>query len=260
MGVEPTDKWLKEDIDQPLKLCKRLNAYFGGKKPEVIYNELKSYGMYKPSRTVQDTFENLLKNNVWNKVDNLYRKYQTKWSGADVPIFIFPMNGGSSFFRNKESAKSGVSYPNILCLFLTDLEDPIELEALFVHEYHHVCRINYQNKNIEKNTLLDSIMIEGLAEYTVKITCGEKYTGPWCRKYSEKEMCSFWNEFLKDKIEVKKTERLHDELLYGKRMLPSMLGYAAGYEITKKYYSKTPFDIKQTFTMPSEKYLKGFCT
>ncbi|MDF1512080.1 DUF2268 domain-containing putative Zn-dependent protease, partial [Robertmurraya sp. DFI.2.37] len=33
-------------------------------------------------------------------------------------------------------------------LFLTPLEDLMELEALFVHEYHHVCRMNKQKKEI----------------------------------------------------------------------------------------------------------------
>lgn len=51
----------------------------------------------------------------------------------------------SGFWRGDEN-KSGVSFPNQLFLFIGEVENDKELEALFIHEYHHVCRIHHQKK------------------------------------------------------------------------------------------------------------------
>ncbi len=64
-------------------------------------------------------------------------------------------------------------------LFLTPLEDEKELEALIIHEYHHVCRMNKITKPIQEYTLLDSMVMEGLAEYTVENYCGKNYNAKW---------------------------------------------------------------------------------
>ena len=47
-----------------------------------------------------------------------------------------------------------------------------ELQALFAHEYNHVCRIHIL-KTLDEMTLLDSLILEGLAEDAVKDLYGE---------------------------------------------------------------------------------------
>ena len=52
-------------------------------------------------------------------------------------------------------------------LFLTPSLAEKELEALIVHEYHHICRLKILAKPYHEFTLLDSILMEGFAEYAV---------------------------------------------------------------------------------------------
>lgn len=258
MGVVPTNQWLEEDFYQPVKICDRLTAYFNGQKPNRIYEQLLNFGMYKPTREAENVFKTLQKKIIWEKVDRLYHKYKSKWEGKEVPVFIFPVNAGGLLFRRNTQRKSGVSYLDKLFLFIPELDDPKELEALFVHEYHHVCRLNEMKNKMEENTLLDSMILEGLAEHAVSVSCGEDYLAPWCRQYSEKELMQYWDKFLKDKLEIKKREKSHDDLLFGKRAVPTLLGYAAGWNLVKKHYQTNPFSIKKSFSLSSNVFLKKF--
>ena len=81
--------------------------------------------------------------------------------------------------NRKMDHKAGVSFKNKMFLFLTPLQDEKELEALIVHEYHHVCRLNKLVKPLDEYTLIDSIVMEGFAEYVVTKYCGKEYNAKW---------------------------------------------------------------------------------
>lgn len=257
MGIIRTDDWLVDELSQPLKICERLQPYFKSQSPDDIYHQLISFGMYKPSRIAHDNLDRMMKEKTWDQVKRLFNQYKNKWSGPDIPVFIFPIGqSGGLFFRKEEQKKAGVSFPDKMFLFLSVYDDPKEIEALFVHEYHHVCRLRKLNKNMEKYTLLDSIIIEGLAEYAVLKNCGKEYLANWCRRYSAKELSSFWDKFLKRQIEMKKNERAHDELLYGGGRFPHLLGYAVGYYLVDNFYKKHHYSTKLSFSIPASEFIE----
>jgi uncharacterized protein YjaZ len=252
MGIIRTDQWLEKEFNQPVKVCERLTPYFKDQKGNEVYQQLLQFGMYKPSRASLDAFNKMVNNQAWSKVDKVYKLYVEKWSGPKVPVFIFPIKQNGGLFRKADRNKSGVSFSDKMFLFLSPEVDMDETEALFVHEYHHVCRLNKLKKNIREYTLLDSIIIEGLAEYAVLKNCGKQYLAEWCSMYSKIEIDMFWERFLKDYLSVKKKERLHDELLYGNGRFPKLAGYAAGFSIVQEYYQTHPYSVKRSFTIPAE--------
>ncbi|MFJ7729364.1 DUF2268 domain-containing protein [Neobacillus sp. NPDC097160] len=257
MGVIRTDQWLQEEFDRPSKICEKLLPYFKGQKANEIYSLLMDFGMYRPSRAAKNNLNNMLEHKAWDKVDRLFSKYKNKWNGPDVPIFLFPLaQAGGFFFIREEKSKAGVSFPDKMFLFLSHYEDPKEIEALLVHEYHHVCRLRMLNKKMEDYTLLDSIVIEGLAEYAVLKNCGREYLAKWCRMYTDKELSNFWEKYLKNQLNKKKYERRHDELLYGGGRVPKLLGYAAGYNIIGKFYESHNYSTKLSFTIPAGKFIE----
>ncbi|GHH98483.1 DUF2268 domain-containing protein [Neobacillus kokaensis] len=257
MGIIRTDEWLKKDFDRPAKICDRLLPYFKGQKTSEIYNQLLKFGMYRPSWRTRKNFDSMIEDKAWEQVKKLFSKYKNKWSGPDIPIFLFPLEQrGGIFFRQEERNKAGVSFPDKMFLFLSHYDDPKELEALIVHEYHHVCRLRTLNRKMEDYTLLDSIIIEGLAEYAVLKNCGEEYLANWCNIYTDREILFFWNRFLREQLYTKKNERVHDELLYGGGRIPSLLGYAAGYNIVREYYNSENYSTKLTFNIPASKFIK----
>jgi uncharacterized protein YjaZ len=210
--------------------------------------------MYKPDRSSRNTFREFKEKETWRLAEKIYLKYKHKWAGPEIDVYIFPAAAGGVFSR--KNGKSGVSFKNMLFLFLTPDVDEKELEALFVHEYHHSCRINRQKKSLEEYTLLDSIILEGLAEHSVEINVGKEYRGKWCTQYSKEEIVHFWRKILKDQLKVKKEDRLHQKLLYGEKPYPQLLGYAAGYEIIKEFREKKSFSTKLSFIAPSEYFVK----
>ncbi|KAB2330870.1 DUF2268 domain-containing protein [Bacillus mesophilum] len=227
-------------------------------EPEKLYQYLKSFGMYTPNRKTHDYFKKLQKQDIWLQVKELFKIYKRKWNGPDIPIYIFPVEARQSLFVRHQLGKSGVSFKDKVFLFLSPAEDPKELEALFVHEYHHVCRMNKLKKAVSEYTLLDSIVLEGLAEYTVRNCCGEDYLSAWCTYYTEKEIETFWKQFIKPYLTKKKTERLHDQVLFGKRNVPDMLGYAAGYVIISKYAENHQITLSDSLTKPADEFITAW--
>ncbi|NMD70797.1 DUF2268 domain-containing protein [Bacillus sp. DNRA2] len=273
MGVIETNTWLDEDFDDPLEICTKVLEWKNRsekysklvktrrteaiREPRGFYRYLQNFGMYRPTRLSKESFEELKQKRVWSMVEQLYEHYRHKWIGQDIPIFIFPFGEKQGLFgRSSYKNKSGLSFHDKLFLFLTPKLTKQDIEALFVHEYHHVCRMNTIDKRIEDYNLLDSIILEGVAEVAVEAECGSNYLAPWCTRYTEKQLTELWKKYVADHLSVKKMESLHDQILFGERGFPTMLGYAAGYLLAKKYYHDRPFSIGDTFTVKSHKFLE----
>lgn len=255
MGIIATDEWLRKEFDQPRRLCDRLTPYFKKQNGNEVYRELSLFGMYKPSMLSWHTFNQMLDDQTWSKANKIYQLYKAKWEGPEIPVFLFPIDQSGGLFRRAERTKSGVSFPDKMFLFLSPEVDTKELEALFIHEYHHVCRLNKLKGNIQEYTLLDSIIIEGLAEYAVLKNCGKDYLADWCTMYSENQIEQIWERFLKDHLSVKKKEKLHDDLLYGNGRFPKLAGYAAGFSVVDDYFQKHPYSTKKSFALSASKLM-----
>jgi uncharacterized protein YjaZ len=256
MGIIRTDKWLEEEFNRPIKICEKLLPVFKGQSASKVYNQLIDFGMYRASKMTKEVFNSMKDNMVWEEVEGVFQEYKRKWEGPEIPIYLFPIGQNRSFFfSQEEKVKGGVSYPDKMFLFLSDSLTPKELEALFVHEYHHICRLNKQTKRFDDYTLLDSIIIEGLAEYSVLVHCGRNYLADWCSMYSGAELDTFWEKFLQGNLDIKKSEKRHDDLLYGAERIPKLLGYAAGFKIVEDYYRHNHYSTKLSFTLPAKKYL-----
>ncbi|WP_257391469.1 DUF2268 domain-containing protein [Cytobacillus gottheilii] len=228
---------------------------FKEEEPDKLYQYLQNFGMYTPNRKTYEYYQDMKKQDVWKKADEFFTLYQRKWKGPDVPVYIFPVKAMQSIFVRHQLGKSGVSFKDKIFLFLAPAQDLKELEALFVHEYHHVCRMNAIKKKISEYTLLDSIVLEGLAEHAVRIFCGEDYVSEWSTYYTKKEIETYWVQFIESHLRKKKTERLHDHILFGKRNVPDMLGYAAGYVMISKYTETNKFTLSDSLTKPAEAFL-----
>ena len=255
MGIVRTDKWMKDDFDRPIDICKKLVPYFNGQSETSIYSELMNYGMYKPSRASSSNLNFMDQHDLWKKVEHIFLQYKQKWSGPDIPIFLFPLAQSGGFFVRQDNLKSGVSYPDKMFLFISKLEDLKELEALFVHEYHHVCRLRKLNKKMKDYTLLDSLIFEGLAEYAVLKNCGNNYLAKWCKRYSKRDLLEFWDALLKGYLDLRKSEPAHDKLLYGGGKYPILVGYAVGFAIVEYYYNDQKYNTKLSFSLPASDFI-----
>ncbi|MFB5167104.1 DUF2268 domain-containing putative Zn-dependent protease, partial [Parageobacillus toebii] len=131
-------------------------------------------------------------------------------------------------------SKGGVAFHDKLLIFLLPHHTDKEIEALITHEYNHVCRLKKQKKEDEGVTLLDSIVLEGLAENAVGRYVGKSHQASWTTYYSDEQLDHFWKRYVSPYQSILPQHPLYSRLLYGLGFYPAMLGYAVGYYIVRR--------------------------
>lgn len=252
MAVIDTKDWLEKEFSNPVKIVAKCHDEMFKENTEQFYRYLKKHGMYTPSPRSRKDLDHLIERDIWGKAEKLFEKYKQDWDGLDIPVYIFPLKNAGTLARTKEN-KSGLAFKDRMFLFVQPGLSDKEFEAVFVHEYHHVCRMNKLNKKKGPYTLLDSIIMEGLAEHAVSKHVGKEYLANWTRLYNDRDLHSYYEQYIKEKLDINQSDELHDALLYGKSPYPSMLGYCTGYYIVCR---NGLVPIKKSFLMPSRDFLK----
>lgn len=252
MAVIDTKDWLEREFTDPVKIVAKCHEGMSKENTGQFYRYLKKHGMYTPSPRSRKDLDSLIEIDIWGKVEKVFNKYKQLWNGFDIPVFIFPFRNSGSLARTKEN-KSGLAFKDMMFLFVHPGISEKELEAVFVHEYHHVCRLNKLKGKQGQYTLLDSIIMEGLAENAVSKHVGKEYLAHWTSLYNDRELITYYERYIKERLHTKQTNELHDALLYGKKPYPSMLGYCIGYYMVCKH-GLVP--VKKSFMMPSREFLK----
>ncbi|MBP1968471.1 uncharacterized protein YjaZ [Virgibacillus natechei] len=255
MGVIRTDKWLMDSYDKPIDICENLEKYFDGASASEIYNYLLSHGMYRqPSRNGNNEIvDHLKEKKVWHIVQDESQKLRKLWSGPNIPIFIFPSDTSNRKLKQDFNGKSGLAFKNKLFLFISNENKEEEIRALFAHEYNHICRLSKFKKSEKDYVLLDTIILEGLAENAVREKFGEEYLANWTAYYSNEELKKLFNHLILPKKDVHNQERKHQEILYGLRFYPKMVGYSVGYYLVKKYIDENNTLSKDLLSFPTSK-------
>ncbi len=82
-------------------------------------------------------------------------------------------------------------------------------------------------------TLLDSLILEGLAECAVKELYGDQWLAPWLTNYTSEKVIKLWKSHFLPNLQLQGLER-HQPFLYGGEF-PPWIGYCIGYEIVRSY-------------------------
>ncbi|WP_163101585.1 DUF2268 domain-containing protein [Peribacillus alkalitolerans] len=245
-----TKVWLEKHVDNPLEITKLLLKAFQEDDVEKLHQYLQFQGMFRGGKKSEEDFNKMIERSLWTEAEKIYQKYKSQWDGVDIPIYLFPIKGGSLFFRGQR--KSGIAFNDKMILFISPNVEIKELEALMVHEYHHVNRLKKMTKPAKELTLMDSLIMEGLAEYTVNQLLGEQYTANWTTIYEESEIIKLWKKYIEENLTITKKEKKHESIMYGKNGFPPLLGYCIGYHLVKEYYSLHRYSTKTSFSMSSD--------
>lgn len=268
MGVVKTYEWLnkyrkekKNSISENIELqrelmCKPLTRYFKDASPEEIQYHLHQYGMFLPDHKDLDVIDHMFEEEMWKTALYQYKKLRSKWNGPDVPIFLLPANQKSKQLREELHGQAGVSHDDKVFLFVGDKSEKERLRSLVTHEYNHVCRLEFLKSEQKGLTLLDALILEGLAEHAVQKHIGEDYTGPWTKTYSIEKAQRGWERWIKPKINLSKHDPSHEILMYGKGRYPKWLGYSIGYHIISSFYSNSSVSEIDALQMPSQQILE----
>ena len=275
LAVIRTSKWLYEFIEACEKkagkeiyfqqceiLCEPLMEVFPNENREAIHYELLQYGLFEPTEwaSMQEIVKEMEKRKVWELVNKEYKRLRKKWGGPKVPVYIFPIKlKGTGQGREPLPVKNGVAYKKALFLFLSkDLSDE-EIKATLVHEYNHVCRLNYLDLTPSQTTLADSLIIEGLGEYAVKEECGSKWLAPWVALYPQEDAKELWENRFKPSLNLKGVKN-HQLFLFGRprSYFPKWIGYHLGFQIVDTYVKNHgPFPNSELYQKSTEEIIAG---
>ncbi|MEH6946078.1 DUF2268 domain-containing putative Zn-dependent protease [Bacillus sp. JJ634] len=250
MGIIQTDEWMASEFDRPLTMMNNLDII--DVKPEQLYRHLQANGMYTPNEKARKVYHHLMKQDVWTKARQLFTRYNELWNGPDVPVYIFPLQA-PGFLQKAKEAKSGLAFQHAVFLFLDSHITDQELEAVLIHEYHHVCRLHRTKKEAKDYTLLDAMVMEGLAERTVAKYLGSKYLAHWTALYPQSDYKRLWNRYIEGKLNINRSNPLHDSIMLGKKGYPQMIGYWTGYQLVKH---ASPLSVRQSLVISAEDILK----
>ncbi|MFC0298425.1 DUF2268 domain-containing protein [Geobacillus jurassicus] len=234
MGLLPTDRWLEEDEGDPLRLCVRLAPLFGEAPVRHIYSYLRLYGMYRSARQAERLLPEMKASRLWERLDRLYDRQRVIWKGPDVPVFLLPADDENRKLKREFQGKGGVAFADKLFFFLLPDHRDEEIAALVAHEYNHVCRLKQLPNEGEDATLLDAVVMEGLAEHAVAEMVGAEQCAVWTKYYTDAEIERFWRRYIVPNQHLPVSHPHTSRILYGLGWHPKMGGYAVGYAIVRR--------------------------
>lgn len=249
-----TDQLLIKYYENPIKLCEKLLKYFPHTtSADKLHRYLSTFGMYRyPITTGEDLVKKLKDKRLWETMHKQIHRLQKLWKGPHIPVFILPSDQTNRRMNRMLNGKSGVAFHNKLFLFINTDHSLKEIFALLIHEYHHVCRLAAYKKMKERPVLLDTIILEGMAEQAVYKQLGKDYLAPWTSYYSQDELGHMWERLILPQYDLPKNHPKHDRILYGGGFIPEMAGYCVGYYLVNKYLKKTKLDGQTILATPAK--------
>ncbi|WP_070119769.1 DUF2268 domain-containing protein [Bacillus marinisedimentorum] len=242
--------------EQEKVVCRPLKAYFPGASEYEIHNHLLSAGLSQPADSAAGFLSRAEKSGLHRKANRQFEELRQEWKGPDVPVFLLPSDLNNPQLVKAFNGKAGLAFADKLFLFVPpDLKEK-ELKALLTHEYHHVCRARKLNRPEKEMTLLDSIIMEGLAEKAAEMRTDAGSLAIWTSIYPLSKAKSLFTKYLSSRLQVTKYQPVHDKLLYGGGMLPKWLGYNCGWHIVDSWHEKQgSMDTESLISAPAEAVL-----
>jgi uncharacterized protein YjaZ len=251
MSVINTIEWLKDTPNQ-IDICKKLNTYFTDSNETEIAKYLHSFGMYKGKQQLDKWIDIQEKERIYSFVRKEEKKLRMEWNGPNVPIFIFPCDQNNRKIETEYKGRSGLAFKDKLFLFLSFEVNKADIKSLFFHEYHHVCRLKAVKKQEKNFTIIDTIIMEGLAENAVREMLGESDVASWTKLYSDKQCERFLERIIIPQKNVTRESHKFTQIMFGTGLYPSMLGYAVGYYAVKNYMKRTGKKTKDLLGLEAE--------
>ncbi|WP_176554271.1 DUF2268 domain-containing protein [Bacillus sp. Marseille-P3800] len=269
MAVIRTNKWIQlflkhADSQRELEstylrlFVNPLQPLFQFQNDEQLAAYLQKVGLF----TVNDREQlpAFIDHDYWSILQAQFLKLKQAWNGPNVPIYVLMANQSLENRQDDVRGMMGLSFENGILLLIPSSIEHNHLRALLTHEYHHVCRLSHTKESEQSITLLESMVMEGLAELAVKEYVGESSIAPWALK-QKSNWKTMWNQYLFEKTLVIKGRKEHKDFLYGsrKKRIPYMMGYTLGYCLCQEAALQLGEKSVTLLTTPAEKiYRHGY--
>lgn len=246
MGVVRTDKWLRiycqkwrkvDSLSEKMSLHRQvmiepLSDIFETKNTKALQQFLFQAGLVRPDVSIDLEVEQLMDRSPWIETQKQLTYLQKKWTGPDVKLYLLPVEKRHSFLMKELGGKMGITLPKAIILFIHSRLTKRELQALVTHEYHHICRLMHTKLTEKSMTLLESMVMEGLAELAVREEIGADVNAAWTSYYDQRWIHDWFNRWIRPNLFLKDRKK-HQDYLYGNEQekVPLWLGYYIGYQL-----------------------------
>lgn len=255
VSVVNTINWLK-DTPKQIDICHKLSSYFDALNEKEIASYLSLFGMYKRHHQMDKWIDKIEEEKIVRFINNEERKLKKEWNGPSIPIFIFPSDQNNRKIKTEYKGRAGLAFRNKMFLFVAIETEKRDLRPLFIHEYHHVCRLAAIKKPEKQFTIIDTVIMEGLAENAVREKLGENDVATWTEFYSDDQCERFLDSIILPQKDVTRDSPKFTQLLFGTGLYPNMLGYAVGYFVVKNYMKQTGKTTKELIGAQAENFIK----
>ncbi|MCU9612345.1 DUF2268 domain-containing protein [Caldibacillus lycopersici] len=251
MTIINTDQWILEMDSDPIEIFMKIEHYFPETTAFDIYQYFIQYGM-TPFLEEKERIILMQEKKIWDIVQQEEHVLQKQWDGPNIPIFIFPSDHLNSQLVMEHNGMSGIAFQDKLFLFIAEHQTEKEIRSLFTHEYSHVCRLKSYPKNQQDYVLLDTIILEGIAEYAVYERHGLDGLSNWTNRYNKDQLKNMWEQIVLPNKNIPIHDHKHQHLLYGLHSYPSMLGYCVGFYLVRNYAEARNLSCKELHQMNSQ--------
>ncbi|TCP28872.1 uncharacterized protein YjaZ [Scopulibacillus darangshiensis] len=222
-------------------------------------------GLINPNAEVDTAEKQLNKMNqlqfasfIQTELERYQRKYP---SGKPVSFDLFILDEHDDFVKEKLGGVSAFTDWNGRICFILDPDEKVRsvLKSVIAHEYHHHWRMSKLGATEENETLLDRMVLEGLAEHFVREELGETYLGPYKDALSEDKARFYLDTKFKTHLFDKGADA--DPFMFGdkEQNLPFWGGYSIGYYLVKWFIDRNKnVSIEKLTLLPSEEYIDVF--
>ncbi|WP_053960728.1 DUF2268 domain-containing putative Zn-dependent protease [Sulfobacillus thermosulfidooxidans] len=243
--------WAAKPNKNPSSLLQSLNL----SKKE--WEELSTFGCMSLDESNLDTFHSLLdafntlriQEVVMESLHHITSQYPLI---HPLTIKLWPMDPADKFGRNQlQGVSAFTTYQGEISLIIAPLSQSLPtLEAVIAHEYHHHWRIHALHLDEENETLLERMILEGLADHFAEHVVSTHGSMPWTKFLNLADAEKLWPLYRQQLfVQGKDTS----QWLFGSADLglPLWTGYAVGYEIIQSYRESHPLCSWDQLTIKS---------
>lgn len=222
----------KEDLIKEIaKKLKNCSPKFAGLemeediKPHLSWNIFGNQDMKKKSEFKVN------KKEISVTIKQSLKKCSKFLASKGTIIFVFPCF--NLFVKEKMFGVNGFTpCANTFHVFLyTQKYNKKMFQKMIAHEFNHSVFMDYHNLIYTQLTLLDSLILEGLAQNFVESLFREP--GPWAKAIPLKECKEVFSRV--EKSINSKDYHIYSELFFEGKKYPLWAGYSLGYQIVKSF-------------------------
>jgi uncharacterized protein YjaZ len=179
-------------------------------------------------------------------------------SGKPIQFELLILDQHDEFVKEKLGGISAFTEWDGHMCFIVEADEGVRdtLKSVIFHEYHHLWRMSKLNMTEGNETLLDRLVLEGLAEHFVRIELGDAFLGPYKSVLSEAEALQLWDTTFRYHIHDR--GNITDSYMFGNQemQLPFWGGYSLGYHLIEWYMNdNSEWTIEGLTELPSKSFI-----